>query len=184
MGATPAMPYRAGFWIRTLAAAIDVLAMLLIGVGAVAAALAVLEVASLESPETAAAAFVYAVWLAYTSMEIWFAATPGKMPFRLRVSNADGSPADFWRLFLRWSTKWSWLFLSVLFLLTDWPPVYLLAGFISLVVVIGCFFAANDDRLTWHDRWARTAVYCMPRRHQAFDTIVPPTPPPLPPSNP
>jgi uncharacterized RDD family membrane protein YckC len=172
------MPHRAGFWIRTAATAIDVIAMFLISVGAVAAVFAVLETASSYAlPEMAAAALLYAIWLGYTSMEIWFAATPGKMIFRLRVSNTDGSPAEFWRLFLRWSTKWSWLFLSFFFLLTDWPPLYLLASFISLIVVIGCFFAANDDRLTWHDQWARTAVFSVPRRYQSFDAIVPSAPP-------
>ena len=51
---------------------------------------------------------------------------------------------------------------------------------ISLIVVIGCFFAANDDRLAWHDQWAHTAVCHVPRHYRAFDAVVPP---PLPPGH-
>jgi uncharacterized RDD family membrane protein YckC len=175
------MPYRAGFWIRLLATAIDIVVMVLIGVGVAAVTEMAVAAISYSIAPTGLAALVYAMWLAYTSMEIWFAATPGKMIFRLRVGNADCSEADFWRLFLRWSTKWSWLFLSFVFMLTEWPPLYLLSGFISLVVVIGCLFAANDDRMTWHDQWARTAVCHLPRRYRSFEAIMPP---PLPPNSP
>ena len=117
------MPYRAGFWIRLLATTIDLVAMLFIGVGAAVATERALSAASYAIAAAGLAALECAVWLAYTSMEIWFAATPGKMIFRLRVCNANCSDADFWRLFLRWSTKWSWLFLSLMFIVTEWPPL-------------------------------------------------------------
>ena len=157
---------------------IDVVAMLLIAIGIAVGIDALLASTSYELAENGLDAVIYAVWLAYTSMETWLAATPGKMVLRLRVSNLDCTPADFWRLFLRWSTKWSWLVLSLLFLLIEWPPLYVLSGFISLIVVIGCFFAANDDRLAWHDQWAHTAVSHVPRRYRAFDAVVaPPLPP-------
>ena len=175
------MPYRAGFWIRVLATAFDVIAMLCIAGGVVAAINALLAVTSFRLIGNGLAATVYLVWLAYTSMEVWTAATPGKMVLRMRVCSLDCTPADFWRRFLRWSTKWSWLFLSFLFLLTELPPLYALSGFISLIVLVGCLFAANEDRLTWHDQWAQTAVCYMPRRYQSFDAIVPP---PLPPTQP
>jgi uncharacterized RDD family membrane protein YckC len=173
------MPYRAGFWIRTLAAAIDIFAMFMIA-GGVAAGMVLVE-SSYSIAEGVLVAIIYVAWLAYTFLEVWVAATPGKMVFGLRIRNADCSAADFWRLFLRWSTKWSWLFLSFMFLLTEWPPLYLLSGFISFIVIIGCFFAGNDDRLTWHDQWASTAVCYRPRVDRSFGAIVPPSPPPLPP---
>jgi uncharacterized RDD family membrane protein YckC len=172
------MPYRAGFWIRLLATAIDIVAMLLIAGGVTAATTALLLATSYSLPPSGMAAFIYAIWLAYTSFEIWTAATPGKLVLQLRVRNSDCSAADFWRLFLRWSTKWSSLFLSFVFLLTAWPPLYLLSGFISGVVLIGCLFAANDDRLTWHDQWAQTSVCRWRRRYQSNEGIIPP---PLPP---
>jgi hypothetical protein len=28
-----------------------------------------------------------------------------------------------------------------------------------LIVVIGCFAALGESRLTWHDRWSKTAVF-------------------------
>jgi uncharacterized RDD family membrane protein YckC len=180
MGATPAMPSRAGFWIRTAATIIDVVAMFMIA-GSVGAGIVLAE-SSYAIHEGALVAIIYPAWLIYTFMEVCFAATPGKLLFRLRVRNSDGTPTDFWRLFLRWSTKWSWLFLSFLFLLTDWSPLYLLSGFISGVVFIGCFFAANDDHLTWHDQWALTSICHVPRRAGVPAGEVPP--PPLPPLNP
>jgi len=176
------MPYRAGFWVRTAATAIDVVAMMVIAGGVVAVTVAALSAASYSIADDGAAALMYAVCLAYSSFELWTAATPGKMVFQLRVMNADCTPADFWRRFLRWSTKWCWLLLSILFLLTEWSPLYLLSGFISGLVVIGSFFAANDDRLSWLDQWARTAVCRRPRRDRAFAGIASPAaPPPLPP---
>jgi hypothetical protein len=53
---------------------------------------------------------------------------------------------------------------------------------INTIVFIGCLQAANDDRLTWHDQWAHTAVCYRPRSYRSFDAIVPP--PPLPPPAP
>jgi uncharacterized RDD family membrane protein YckC len=176
------MPYRGGFWVRTAAAAIDVVAMLLIGVGAVALTAAALSAMSYSVADNLWAALMYAAWLAYSSFELWTPATPGKMVFRLRVSNNDGTPADFWRRFLRWSTKWCWLALTILFLLTQWSPFYVLGSFISGIVTIGCFFAANEDRLTWLDEWAHTAVCRHPRRARTLGRMVPAAPPPLPPA--
>ncbi|MEA2735509.1 MAG: hypothetical protein QOE14_1960 [Humisphaera sp.] len=173
------MPHRAGFWIRVLATGIDVAAMLFIAAGMVVVAEMVLVGTAFSIAEDHFGALVYATWLIYTSFELWCAGTPGKLLLRMRIRNTDCSPGDFWRLFLRWSTKWSWLFLSFLFMLTEWSPLYVLSGFLSLPVVIGCFFAANDDHLTWHDDWAHTAVCYRSRAQRAFDAIVPP--PPLPP---
>ena len=97
--------------------------------------------------------------LLYTTMEIWTAATPGKLLLGLHIRQQDGTPADFWRLVLRWSTKQLPILATILYIVTAFGPFYLLSGFSSLLVAIGCFFAGNDDRLTWHDQWAHTAVY-------------------------
>jgi hypothetical protein len=43
-------------------------------------------------------------------------------------------------------------------MVTAFPILYFLAGLASLFVLIGCLFASNDDKLTWHDQWAKTAV--------------------------
>ena len=45
--------------------------------------------------------------LAYTSMEIFFAATPGKLILKQKISRADGGPADQVMLIKRWAMKQS-----------------------------------------------------------------------------
>src|SRR5205814_496662 len=99
------------------------------------------------------------VFAAYTFTEVFFAATPGKMILRLRIGSSDGTPADGWRLLLRWSTKQFALLFQMLFNLTGIPLFYLLGGFGGLVVLIGCLYASNDDKQAWHDQWAGTAVF-------------------------
>jgi uncharacterized RDD family membrane protein YckC len=172
------MPYRAGFWIRVLATIIDLIAMMMVAAGVGFALTLAMRGSSLSIAPGGVAAMFYLICLIYVSFEIWTAATPGKLLLRLRITNSDCSPADSWRLFLRCSTKWSWLGLNFMFLVTEWSPLYVLAGFLSLIVFIGCFFASNDDHLAWHDQWAQTAVCHRPRVYRSFDAIVPP---PLPP---
>ena len=38
-----------------------------------------------------------------------------------------------------------------------------LSGFYSLIVVVGCLYASNDDKRAWHDLWAGTSVFRKPR---------------------
>jgi uncharacterized RDD family membrane protein YckC len=170
------MPYRAGFWIRVLATIIDIVIMLIIATAVGAVMFSITATLGGRAIETA----IYTAWLGYTSFEIWTAATPGKMLFGLRISEQDCSPAEFWRRVLRWSTKQYWMTAYLYFLLSASTVLYAIAGFSSLVVTIGCLFAANDDRLTWHDQWAHTAVCYRPRRQQRLAAA--PLPPPLPPS--
>jgi uncharacterized RDD family membrane protein YckC len=170
------MPYRAGFWIRVLATIIDWVSLLIIAIAVGAVFFSIMPAASERAVETA----IYIAWLGYTSFEIWTAATPGKMLLRLRISEQDCSPAEFWRRVLRWSTKQYWMTAYLYFLLSTCSVLYAIGGFSSLVVTFGCLFAANDDRLTWHDQWAHTAVCYRPRSQRRLAHA--PIPPPLPPS--
>ena len=170
------MGIRAGFWIRVLAAMIDGIAMLAFGVASGVVFEAVWEVNfDVEQAEAVASASFFAAWLLYTSTEIWFAATPGKLATQLRIMRIDGSPADWWRLFLRWQTKHYPSICWLLFAATALRGFYVLAGFMNGIVVIGCLFAMNDNRLAWHDEWAYTAVCWKQRKRVAVMT-----PPPLP----
>ena len=168
------MPYRAGFWIRVLATVIDTVAMLIIATLVGFAMQTIMPTIGGRAMQAA----IYIAWLAYTTFEVWTAATPGKMLLRLRISEQDCSPAEFWRLVLRWSTKQFWMIAYLFFLASDAGVLYALGGFSSLVVTVGCLFAANDDRLTWHDQWAHTAVCYRPRSQLISATA---NPPPLPP---
>jgi uncharacterized RDD family membrane protein YckC len=155
-----------------LSATIDFIAMLCIagGIGVLV---------PLTMPDAGMSAILYAALLAYSTLEIWTGATPGKMLLRLRISDQDCAPAMFWPRVLRWSTKWMGFILTLLFVLSDFALLYWLAGLMNLIIFIGCLHAANDDRLAWHDQWAHTAVCYRPRSYRSFDAIVPP--PPLPP---
>ena len=170
------MPDRAGFWIRVLATIIDIVIMLIIALAVGAVIFSITSTLAGRMTDIA----VYTAWLGYTTFEIWTAATPGKMLLRLRISEQDCSPADFWRRVLRWSTKQFWMIAYLFFLLSASTVLYALGGFSSLVVTIGCLFAANDDRLTWHDQWAHTAVCYRSRNERRLAAAS--IPPPLPPS--
>jgi uncharacterized RDD family membrane protein YckC len=143
---------RAGFWIRLSAALIDGVAALVVMIAVSAS----LYSAGISIERSNAAAF--AALLPYTMLEILTRGTPGKLLLGLRIARADGSPADFWRLCLRWSTKQGPMIFQILYLLTRFPAFYLIGGFYGLVVFVGCFYASNDDKLAWHDQWAGTAV--------------------------
>jgi uncharacterized RDD family membrane protein YckC len=163
---------RAGFWIRTLALAIDLAAYLVL--------VAVLAVTTRFSARTANWVYCLA-WLAYSSFEMVFAATPGKMLLRLRIANQDGSPASGWKLSLRWSTKQLPFILGLMLLISPVGLVRMLAGLMEYLLIIGCLFASTDLRLTWHDEWAYTAVYRRPKAPEPRGlAVVQNGPPPLP----
>jgi uncharacterized RDD family membrane protein YckC len=112
----------------------------------------------------------YVVLLAYGTTEVLWRATPGKRLLGLVIANPDGSPAERWRLFFRWSSKYYSVLVSLIWLVTLHPAAYLLGGFMNGVLLVGFLYALNDDKRAWHDEWAGTAVHH--RRRLA--------PPPLP----
>ena len=148
--------HRAGFWIRTLAAGIDLIAFFAFSI---ISGFLRDSGATRSANDAIASLFVCVAWLAYSTFEIWTAGTPGKLLLRLRIRAIDGSIADFWRKFLRWSTKQLPIIALSLFIVTGFVPLYWLAGFMNVVVSVGCLYALDDDHLTWHDQWAKTVVY-------------------------
>jgi uncharacterized RDD family membrane protein YckC len=171
--------YRAGFWIRTLAMLIDLMAALAItGIATMVMLWIWDSVGGRETAERVGQTILYGGFLAYTSFEAWTAGTPGKILLGMRIAAQDGSSADRWQLILRWSSKQFWLFAMLLFILTSVPLFYVLSGFMSLIVIVGCLFASNDDKLAWHDQWAGTAVYRRARLGSAAPPFTPPAAPP------
>ena len=97
------MGKRAGFWVRVAATVIDLVADSLLLLGCVALYALVWQMTQDgERAETVMSIAAYTAVLLYTSTEVWFAGTPGKMLLGLRIRRQDGSSADRWRLFLRW----------------------------------------------------------------------------------
>ena len=169
---------RAGFWHRGLAAAID----LLVGGAVVVGGGAALFVAAhtLDLP-AASGDYVLGVVsallvLAYTSCDVWFGGTPGKLVVGLTIAGADGARATKWTLALRWSSKYFGYLFGLAHAITLDPLSYYLSGFMNLVVVVGCLQALDEHRRAWHDEWAGTAVW----RRRTFAAPGPATPPPLP----
>jgi len=145
---------RVGFWKRSLALAID---LVLLSITLTITTSEILPAATQN--QFAIELAVYSVIAVYTSSEIWAAGTPGKRILGLRIARVDAEKADHWRLSLRWSTKSFFVIGGLLWTITSFSPFYILTGFMNLVVAIGCIAAANDDKLSWHDQWAKTAVY-------------------------
>ena len=166
---------RAGFWIRALATVIDLLlGGLVVGACSVAAALALEAVDFPQRRTDYVLGIVSAVVvLAYTSTDVWFAGTPGKLLLGLRIGTAGGVPADRWTLALRWSAKYFGYFVGLVHAITLDAGSMFLGSWANTVVIVGCLQALDERRRAWHDEWAGTAVLRRPRR-------VPTLPPPLP----
>ena len=107
-----------------------------------------------------------AAMLGYTSLEIFKAATPGKMIFKLRISNADGSQASGDALFKRWLVKQApnclW-FVSALFTLLSLKAIGGLFNWVTMFAgigyVISCCLTFRAQRQALHDTLTHTAVY-------------------------
>ncbi len=97
--------------------------------------------------------------LLYTSLEIWMAATPGKMILKLKIKNVKGKNGTSSVLFIRWIFKQSAQILSLLFVLTHIQPIWYLQSLLGIVIFVGCFFTLGKNKQALHDMLAKTAVY-------------------------
>ena len=154
---------RAGFFVRLAAFGTDAIALVAIGFGVEYFLWERIYFAAVDAgrEERAEYMFVlvqYALMLLYTAFDVFFAGTPGKLLFRLRIANFDGTRPPPSRLILRWLTKYQALIYSTFTVLLDVPALEVLAGVTFYVVAIGCLYAMRDSRLTWHDEWAWTSV--------------------------
>lgn len=146
---------RATFARRTAALLIDLLLVLVLTLFC----LALLQGAAPDSDVRLTDLAQIVPWLIYTATEIFLAATLGKFLVGLRIGGQSGLDASRWTLFLRWSTKqYPWIVALVAVALpnTAWVE---LRGIVSIFLLIGCVAALDDDRLSWHDQWAGTAVW-------------------------
>ena len=167
---------RAGFLVRVAAALLDLVCLLplilVYGFG-----LGYLEDAGRLTPTTQFLADLSLTLLgvAYSSLEIFFAGTPGKQIMKLRIADARGVPADPWKLALRWSTKNGAGLIAVVAVVAQTPALERLERLYGFIVFIGCLAALGESRQAWHDKWAGTAVY--KRRdlveHRGFEALAP-----------
>jgi uncharacterized RDD family membrane protein YckC len=101
---------------------------------------------------------MFALLLLYSSLEMIVAATPGKMLLGLRIARADGESAPTSMLLMRWSTKQFPYILAIFQLITFSPFLGAFANLMNLILWIGCLQMLDEDRRSWLDWWARTAV--------------------------
>jgi len=96
--------------------------------------------------------------LLYSSLEMIVAATPGKILLKLRIVRVDGAQASTSMLVLRWLTKQLPYILGVFELLMVNQVLGLMASFMNTILWIGCLRMLDEDRRSWLDEWAHTAV--------------------------
>jgi uncharacterized RDD family membrane protein YckC len=150
---------RRGFWIRVLAAVIDLSILLPLIVAAEWVAFVFSSGATRAAGDGDRDIPMALVYVTYSLTEIFFSASPGKMILGLRIGASNGIDADRWRLFSRWSTKHSGMICFLLFSISGFGFLHFLSGCLNCIMGLGCFFAANDDKQAWHDQWCGTAVF-------------------------
>lgn len=99
-----------------------------------------------------------ALWLLYSSLEMIVAATPGKLVLGLRIARVDGKPAPASMLAMRWSTKQFPYILAIFQLITFSAFLGAFANLMNLILWLGCLQMLDEDRRSWLDWWASTAV--------------------------
>jgi hypothetical protein len=165
---------RVGFWWRALAWLIDMTVMFVLITALVLPMHFAVELRTgrpddaFRMSEILSAAVAVFYWM----LEAVFI-TPGKFILRMRIRNIDDTAPPGWRLGFRWALKQAPLFFGFLFAASHYAPFKVLMYSWGLFVFIGCLFAANDDRLAWHDRWFETAVYPAQRTKppQGFEVM-------------
>ncbi len=168
---------RAGFWIRTLALLLDTLFIL-----PLAGLLFAIYYWGEQRGYSEAALerwtnlLITPLALAYWSMEIFKAASPGTMILKLRITNGDGTDALRSRLTMRWLTKNSPLLWSFFASLLKIPALELVSSINNLLVFISCLMVLRESKLAWHDEWAGTAVFRPARlaEDRGFEPIMQP----------
>src|SRR5258705_3246207 len=141
------MAQRVGFWWRGLAAGIDVLIFL---------ALSFLVWATVEEPLAQrmgpvragmlANVIAMALWLAYTLLEVYAAATAGKILLGLSIAQVNGEKAPRAVLVFRWFSKQLPWILFLFYGITFNAALYYLAGAINAMIWIGCLQMLDEDK--------------------------------------
>ncbi|MBD3287376.1 hypothetical protein GF337_01115 [candidate division KSB1 bacterium] len=99
------------------------------------------------------------VVLLYFTLEIFLAATPGKLALRLKIKNESNQAASAQALLIRYLIKHSGNIFTLLFILTQVRIFWFLSTIIGFIVFIGCFMVFTASRQALHDKIAKTAVY-------------------------
>lgn len=110
-------------------------------------------------PLWATVVILQVVILLYSSFEIFFAGSLGKLLLGIRIRREDGEIADIGTLILRWVMKYSSNILGVIAVITGVSGLHLAGGLIGLVFGLGILLIFGSSSQTLHDRLAGTCVY-------------------------
>ncbi len=100
-----------------------------------------------------------AIGTVYALMEVFFAASPGKMLLGIIIGTADKKFAPIPKLFLRFCIKNISYFGTLLFVITNKEIFSSIGTFFSFMIFIGFFAILGAKRQGFHDMIAKTAVY-------------------------
>jgi uncharacterized RDD family membrane protein YckC len=151
---------RVGFWRRTFAALIDWIcaAIVLLPTEGVRRSLAASGDLSLFANQGILLG-EHVFLLALFGFEVFAASSVGKFLLRLRIANNDGRAASTATLLNRWTAKWSFILVALVYDIAPNTLLMWLANIAFFFVLIGCFAVAGESKLAWHDQWAGTAVF-------------------------
>ena len=97
--------------------------------------------------------------LAYMSLEVFQAATPGKMLLKLKIRAEGGTDADQNTLIKRFAVKNSAALLNILAAITTVSVFATFGSIVGFIIGLGCFMVLAASRQALHDRVAKTAVF-------------------------
>ncbi len=100
-----------------------------------------------------------AIGTLYYSMEVFFAATLGKMILGIKIGSADRHQANMMQLLIRFVTKNASYLFTALYLLTNLELFTTLGSIIGIIVLAGFFLTISQSKMALHDRVAGTAVF-------------------------
>lgn len=99
------------------------------------------------------------VGLVYNSLEIFMAASLGKMILGIKIAEAQMHKADEKRLLVRFLLKNISTVFSLIFVVSSIGLFSTIGSFAGFVIFVGCFFVLGEKRQAFHDMAAGTAVY-------------------------
>lgn len=99
------------------------------------------------------------VSVVYYSLEVFLAATPGKMILGIQIADQYGETASIRALVIRFLLKHISVIFSVVYLFSEMELVNVVGGVANFIILIGCFFVLSQKRQAFHDMAAGTAVF-------------------------
>ncbi len=143
---------REGFFIRFGAAVIDAVICF------IPAAIVTFVAAAALGPYIAGLIST-AIFVGYSTMEVFKGQTFGKILLKLKICNEDGSDASRNTLFKRWAIKQAYNFFYFLAALTMLTFINYFGHFAAIAFVISGLLTFKAERQALHDTLCKTAVF-------------------------